>query len=42
MKRIIFIRPEAEQEIREAYSWYETQMSGLGANFILHVDAQMR
>lgn len=42
MKRIIFIRPEAEQDIREAYSWYETQMSGLGANFILHVDAQMR
>lgn len=35
MKRTIIIRPEAEQDIREAYSWYETQMSGLGANFLL-------
>jgi toxin ParE1/3/4 len=42
MKRMIFIRPEAEKDIREAYSWYETQMSGLGANFILQVDAQLR
>jgi plasmid stabilization system protein ParE len=38
---MIIIRPEAEQDIREAYSWYETQMSGLGANFLLRIDAAM-
>ena len=42
MKRMIFIRPEAEQDMREAYSWYEAQMPGLGANFLLHVDAAFR
>jgi len=42
MKRMIFIRPEAEQDMRETYGWYETQMPGLGANFLLHVDAQLR
>jgi len=41
MKRTIIIRPEAEQDIREAYSWYETQMSGLGANFLLRIDAAL-
>jgi len=41
MKRSIIIRPEAEQDIREAYSWYETQMSGLGANFLLRIDAAL-
>ena len=42
MKRMIFIRPEAEQDMREAYSWYEQQMPGLGANFLLYIDAQLR
>jgi len=42
MKRMIYIRPEAEQDMRETYAWYETQMPGLGANFLLHVDAQLR
>lgn len=42
MKRMIYIRPEAEQDMREAYAWYETQIPGLGANFLLHVDAQLR
>ena len=37
MKRTIIIRPEAEQGMRDAYSWYEAQMPGLGANFLLHV-----
>lgn len=41
MKRTIIIRPEAERDIREAYSWYETQMSGLGANFLLRIDAAL-
>jgi toxin ParE1/3/4 len=41
MKRTIIIRPEAEQDIREAYSWYETQISGLGANFLLRIDAAL-
>ncbi|MBU2053377.1 MAG: type II toxin-antitoxin system RelE/ParE family toxin [Proteobacteria bacterium] len=42
MKRTLIIRPEAELDIREAFSWYETQMPGLGANFLLHVDAALR
>lgn len=42
MKRMIHIRPEAEQDMREAHAWYEKQMPGLGANFLLHVDAQLR
>jgi toxin ParE1/3/4 len=42
MKRMIVIRPEAERDMREAFSWYEQQMLGLGANFLLHVDAQLR
>lgn len=41
MKRTIIIRPEAEQDIREAYSWYETQISGLGANLLLRIDAAL-
>ena len=42
MKRTIIIRPEAEQDMRDAYSWYEIQMPGLGANFLLHIDAALR
>ncbi len=42
MKQIIFIRSEAEQDLKEAYAWYETQMPGLGADFLLHVDAQLK
>jgi toxin ParE1/3/4 len=42
MKRALIIRLEAEQDMREAYSWYEKQIPGLGSNFLLKVDAALR
>ncbi len=42
MKKNLIIRPEAERDIREAFSWYETQIPDLGANFLLHFDAALR
>ncbi|MDP8240112.1 MAG: type II toxin-antitoxin system RelE/ParE family toxin [Candidatus Hatepunaea meridiana] len=38
MKLAIFIRPEAEAEIEEAYRWYEKQREGLGNDFLLCVE----
>jgi hypothetical protein len=35
----IIIRPEAEEDIRDAYWYYEECVKGLGADFILSVDA---
>lgn len=42
MKHMIYIRPEAEHDLKEAYAWYEAQIPGLGADFLLHVDAQLK
>ena len=33
------VRPEAEQDLSEAYNWYENQLPGLGEDFILRVEA---
>jgi hypothetical protein len=33
------IAPEAEQDIEEAYGWYERQRGGLGEEFLTCVDA---
>ena len=41
MKQKIIIRPEAESDLQEAYAWYEDQSKGLGADFILCVDASL-
>ncbi len=41
MKRKLIIRPEAEKDLQEAYSWYEKQSKDLGADFILCVDAAL-
>lgn len=41
MKQKLIIRPEAESDIQEAYAWYEDQSKGLGADFILCVDAAL-
>ena len=41
MKQKIIIRPEAESDLQEAYAWYEDQSKGLGADFILCVDAAL-
>lgn len=41
MKQKVIIRPEAESDLQEAYAWYENQSKGLGADFILCVDAAL-
>ena len=42
VSRELIIRPEAEAEIDEAYDWYEARSRGLGANFLLYVEAVLR
>lgn len=37
----LIIRPEAEEEMAEAYDWYEKRVYGLGSEFLLNVDATM-
>ena len=39
MTRDIILLPEAEQDIKGAYDWYESQSSGLGKEFLRNVDA---
>jgi toxin ParE1/3/4 len=39
MSRRLIIRPEAEAELADAFDWYETRVRGLGAEFLLCVDA---
>lgn len=34
MKRMMHMRPEAEQDIEEAARWYEQQRNNLGQEFI--------
>jgi toxin ParE1/3/4 len=41
MKKPLIVRPEAEADLAEAYGWYEQQVRGLGAQFLLCVDAAM-
>ena len=41
MKKPLIVRPEAEVDLAEAYQWYEQQVHGLGAQFLLCVDAVM-
>jgi plasmid stabilization system protein ParE len=35
----LIIAPEAEQDINEAYAWYEARRVGLGEGFLSAVDA---
>ena len=35
----LIVRPEAEEDIREAYRYYEEYSEGLGSDFLLSVDA---
>src|SRR5687767_10350658 len=35
----LVIAPEAEQDLDEAYTWYEKQRVGLGEEFLTSVDA---
>lgn len=39
MKYEVSIRPEAEAELADAFEWYEERVRGLGAEFLLSVDA---
>ncbi len=42
MKYRITLRPEAENDLKEAFSWYEDKRIGLGYDFLLQVDAGIR
>ncbi|MCL0096151.1 type II toxin-antitoxin system RelE/ParE family toxin [Thermodesulfovibrionales bacterium] len=42
MKYRVIIRPEAENDLKEAFSWHEDKRQGLGYNFLLQVDAGPR
>jgi plasmid stabilization system protein ParE len=35
----LIVAPEAEQDIDEAYGWYESKQFGLGEDFLSRVDA---
>ena len=35
----LIIAPEAEQDLADAYAWYETRRSGLGEELLTCVDA---
>lgn len=39
MKYSLIVRPEAEEDLKEAFSWYEDNRTGLGYDFLLQVDA---
>lgn len=41
MKYRLIIRPEAEADLTGAYNWYESQLAGLGAEFLLVVAASL-
>ena len=35
MKHTVIVRPEAENDLKEAFSWYEDKRKGLGYDFLL-------
>lgn len=37
----LIIRPEAEAELEEAFVWYEQQVTGLGSQFLIALDASI-
>jgi plasmid stabilization system protein ParE len=42
VSRTLIIRAAAEAELAEAFDWYDRQVAGLGAEFLLAADAVMR
>ncbi len=38
----LVMAPEAEQDLDEAYAWYEKQRVGLGEDFLASVDASIQ
>jgi len=41
MSRTIIFRPEAEEDVRQSYLWYEERQIGLGRRFIDSLDAAL-
>jgi plasmid stabilization system protein ParE len=41
MKYALRIRPNAEEDLRQAYAWYEEQRVGLGDDFLLCYEAAL-
>jgi plasmid stabilization system protein ParE len=41
MNKPVIIEPEAEDDVRHAYDWYELQRPGLGDDFALCVEAAL-
>ncbi len=39
MSRLVIVRPLAEQDLREAQTWYEEKQTSLGAEFRVAADA---
>jgi hypothetical protein len=42
MKHQIIIRPEAENDLRESFLWYEEKRQGLGHDFLLQIEAGLK
>lgn len=42
MKYNVLVSTEAENDIRNAFIWYEDKRIGLGLDFLLHIDAGIR
>ena len=38
MKYSVIVRPEAEHDLKEAFSWYEDNRTGLGYDFLLQIE----
>ena len=38
----VIIRPEAENDLKEAFLWYEDKRLGLGYDFLLQVNAGLK
>jgi plasmid stabilization system protein ParE len=39
MKYKVIVRPEAGDDLKEAFAWYEDKRTGLGYDFLLQVEA---
>ena len=41
MSLTMLIRPEAEADLAEAYTWYEERVPRLGSDFLLNIEAAL-
>ncbi|MBU1600291.1 type II toxin-antitoxin system RelE/ParE family toxin [bacterium] len=42
MRYRVVISPDAENDLKESFSWYEDRRQGLGYDFLLQIDAGLR